>query len=163
MPTRRPRARQGAARKRNDHDHKLRTGDARRSDDARRGIRRMRPTEVVSEADRLTGTRFDRNVVTQGTLTGLSQDLVVALAVSAWRQLKLHVHLAQSRQATGSCSRQWLMSQDPRSGCPRVGIVGAIGAGADGAAEMLGELGMVFTDSAYRLADRARHTGSSAL
>jgi hypothetical protein len=42
-------------------------------------------------------------------------------------------------------------------------MVGAVGAGADGAAEMLGELGMVFTDSAYRLPDRAGHAGSSAL
>ena len=42
-------------------------------------------------------------------------------------------------------------------------MVGAIGTGADGAAEMLTERGMVFTDPGYRLADRASHTGSSAL
>ena len=42
-------------------------------------------------------------------------------------------------------------------------MVGAIGTGADGAAEMLTERGMVFTDTGYRLADRAGHTGSSTL
>ena len=42
-------------------------------------------------------------------------------------------------------------------------MVGAIGTGADGAAEMLTERGMVFTDSGYRMANRAGHAGSSAL
>jgi hypothetical protein len=55
------------------------------------------------------------------------------------------------------------MSTTPPGGCARVGKVGAIRTGADGAAEMLAELGMVLTDPGYRLADSAGHTGSSAL
>ena len=42
-------------------------------------------------------------------------------------------------------------------------MVGAIGTGADGAAEMLAELGMVVTDPGYRLANRPGHAGSSTL
>ena len=42
-------------------------------------------------------------------------------------------------------------------------MIGAIGTGADGVVEMLAELGMVFTDSGYRLANRAGHAGSCAL
>ena len=41
--------------------------------------------------------------------------------------------------------------------------VGAVCAGANGAVEVLAELGMVLADSRYPLADRAGHTGSSAL
>ena len=41
--------------------------------------------------------------------------------------------------------------------------VAALGTGADGAAEMLAEPRIVFTDPSYRLANRAGHTGSSAL
>jgi hypothetical protein len=54
-------------------------------------------------------------------------------------------------------------SQDPPGGCSWVGVIGAIGTGADGVVEMLAELGMVFTDSGYRLANRAGHAGSCAL
>ena len=55
------------------------------------------------------------------------------------------------------------MSQDPRMVCPRVGVIGAICTGADGAAEMLAEPRIVFTDPSYRLANRAGHTGTNAL
>jgi len=55
------------------------------------------------------------------------------------------------------------LSKPPPGGGARVGKVGAIRTGADGTAEMLAELGMVLTDPGYRLADRAGHTGSSAL
>ena len=51
------------------------------------------------------------------------------------------------------------MSRPPACGCTRIGRVGAIRSGADGAAEMLAELGMVFTDPGNRLADR---TGTPA-
>jgi hypothetical protein len=54
MPTRR-RPRQGAARKGMITTTSSERADARRSDNARRGIRRIRPTEVVSEADGLPG------------------------------------------------------------------------------------------------------------
>ena len=54
-------------------------------------------------------------------------------------------------------------SQDPPDRCPRVRLVGAIGTGADGAAEMLAELGMVLTDPGYGLAKRAGHADSSTL
>jgi hypothetical protein len=55
------------------------------------------------------------------------------------------------------------MSEPPVGGGARVGNVGAIGARADGAAEMLAELGMVLGDPGHRLADRAGHSGSGAL
>ena len=42
-------------------------------------------------------------------------------------------------------------------------MVGAIGTGADSAVEMLAELGMVFTDPGYRMANRPGHSGSSTL
>jgi steroid delta-isomerase-like uncharacterized protein len=45
----------------------------------------------------------------------------------------------------------------------RVGEVGAICAGADGTVEMLAELGMMLTDAADRLADRAGHSNSRTL
>src|SRR5688500_6255876 len=54
------------------------------------------------------------------------------------------------------------MSRSPVGGGARVGEVGAVGARADGAAEMLAELGMVLGDPGHRLADRAGHSGSSA-
>ena len=55
------------------------------------------------------------------------------------------------------------MSESPPGGCAGVGQVGAVRAGADGAAEVLAELGVVLADPGYRLADRAGHAGSSAL
>jgi hypothetical protein len=55
------------------------------------------------------------------------------------------------------------LSEPPPGWRARVGKVGAVRAGADGTAEMLAELGMVFTDAGYRLADGAGHTGSGAL
>src|SRR5688572_27087046 len=54
------------------------------------------------------------------------------------------------------------MSKPPPGGCARVGNVGAVSAGADGTAEMLPELGMVFTEAGYRVTDRAGHGDSSA-
>ena len=54
-------------------------------------------------------------------------------------------------------------SELPPGGGARVGEVGAVRAGADGAVEVLAELGMVLTDPGDRLADGAGHTGSSAL
>jgi hypothetical protein len=45
----------------------------------------------------------------------------------------------------------------------RVGEVGAICAGANGTVEMLAELGMMLTDAADRLADRAGHSNSRTL
>ena len=53
------------------------------------------------------------------------------------------------------------VSRAPSGGGARVGHVGAVGAGADGPAEVLAELGMVLSDPGDRLADGAGHTGSS--
>ena len=49
-------------------------------------------------------------------------------------------------------------SELPSGRCARVRKVGAVGAGADGAAEVLVELGMVLTDAGYRLAHGAGHS-----
>src|SRR5687767_3570721 len=55
------------------------------------------------------------------------------------------------------------VSEPPSGGGPRVGQVGTGRAGADRTVEMFAELGMVFTDLAYRLADRAGHTDAGTL
>ena len=60
-----------------------------------------------------------------------------------------------------SCSG--VRSQFPTVGGAGVWEVGAVGAGADGALEVLSELGVVLLDPAHRLAYRPCDTGSSAL
>src|SRR5215211_1413551 len=54
-------------------------------------------------------------------------------------------------------------SRRPRRGGAGVRHICAGRAGANGAVEVLAELGMVLADPRYPLADRAGHTGSSAL
>jgi hypothetical protein len=62
----------------------------------------------------------------------------------------------------GQASRR-SMSEPPRGGGATVGKVGAMCAGADSAVEMLAELGMMLTDPADRLADRAGHSDPGTL
>ena len=70
-----------------------------------------------------------------------------------------------AREVAGVAGRDlWRGRQDLHAaGAPRTGHVGAVRAGANGVVEVLAELGMVFADPRYPLADRAGHTGSSAL
>ena len=56
----------------------------------------------------------------------------------------------------------WASMSTVPSGDARVGKVGAIGTGPDGAAEMLLERGIVLTDPRDGLTNRAGHGGSSA-
>jgi hypothetical protein len=56
-----------------------------------------------------------------------------------------------------------VMLQLPRDGDPRVGKIGAVGAGADGPLEVIPQRRVVGTDTPHGMSDRARHTGSGAL
>src|SRR4051794_15211956 len=68
------------------------------------------------------------------------------------------------RRSDSGIARTAVQGSDLPSG-GRTGIrkVGAVRTGADRAAEMLAEQRMVLTDPPHRLADRAGHTGTSAL
>src|SRR5918999_2538709 len=65
-------------------------------------------------------------------------------------------------QAGSARARRRSMSKPPPGAGARVGQVGAVRAGADGAVEMLVELGVVLADPGDRVADGAGHTGSGA-